>query len=87
MYELSRLGLILLAFCANGSLAPWVLGTHPVGTFAPVQLATLPGAVGSIGGLFLRTDRAHTILVVIALLILLGALAFTPVLPHARSAA
>ena len=32
---------VLLAFCLNGSLAAWVLGTYPVGTFAPVQAAAL----------------------------------------------
>jgi hypothetical protein len=77
----------LLAFCVNGSLAAWAFGIVPFGEFPPVLAASLPGSAAAVAGLFLRTDRAHAVLVVLVLLIVLAALAFIPTLPDARSAA
>ncbi len=78
---------VLLAYCVNGFFSAWILGDSPVGTMAPVHVAAVPGAALSIAGLCLRTDRAHTVLVVLALLILFSALAVLPVLPVAGPAA
>jgi hypothetical protein len=71
---------VLLAFCVNGFVASWVFGSHPLGTLATLQMAALPGAAGATAGLLLRTDRAHTILVIFALALLVAALVFTPLL-------
>jgi hypothetical protein len=78
---------VLFAFCVNGFVASWVFGSHPLGTLSTLQMAALPGAAGSIAGVLLRTDRAHTILVIFALVLLVAALVLTPVLPISQPAA
>ena len=74
---------LLLVVCVNASFTAWVTGRVPIGTLLPIQFATLPGAVLAIAGLNARTDRAHAILAVLALVIVFLALALlaTPEFP------
>ena len=78
---------LLLIICLNGFFTAWVFGSIPVGTVAPVQIASLPMAILAITGFFLRTDRACGILVILALLFILAALALHPILPTPSAAA
>jgi len=72
---------ILLITCVNGFFTAWVFDSVPVGTIAPVQIASLPMALLAITGFFLRTDKTTGVLVVLALLLILMALALHPIFP------
>ena len=78
---------VLLIYSLNGFFTAWVLGSVPVGAISPVQVAALPASALAIAGLCMRSDRAHTILAILALLLISGALAFLPNLASTAPAA
>lgn len=77
---------IFLVTCLNGFCTAWIFGSVPLWAIAPVQIASLPGALLAITGFFFRSDRACGIIVILALLLILTALALHPIFQASAAA-